>query len=68
MMYVKGIDYHELSVDSDKVMLGDNNRSWIHRFDPTEPVPQAYFHDYVAGTLSVEVDLSNVECSCATGI
>jgi len=70
-MFVKGIDQRTLYVDQDdetSVVLGDNNRSWIHTFESGATEPTPYIHDYVASTFSVEVDLSKVECTCATGI
>lgn len=70
-MLVKGLDHQTLYVDTDSatsVVLGDNNRSWIHTFEAGATEPTPYIHDYVASTFSVEVDLSNVECTCATGI
>lgn len=68
-MYVKGIDNHELWVEENQVVLGENNRSWIHQMNSaTSEQPSPYLHDYVAGTLAVTVDLSEVECSCATGL
>lgn len=69
MMYVKGIDNHDLRVENNRIWLGDNNRSWIHeKNSTTTELPYPYYHDYMAGTLQVTVDLSEVECSCATGL
>ena len=52
-MYVKGLDGHCLSTENTKVILGENNRSWIHEYESDESVAAAYKHDYIASSLFV---------------
>lgn len=66
--YVKGLDGQCLETEGSGMKMGENNRSWIHAFATTESDSAAYKHYYLGGTLEYEVDLSQVECACASGV
>lgn len=67
-MWVKGLDGQDLETDGDVVRMGYNNRAWVTDFADDESVYWAYWHPYLGGTLSFDVDLSMVSCDCAAGI
>lgn len=67
-MWVKGIDGGYLETDGSVVRLGYNNRAWVTDFADDESVYWAYWHPYLGGSLSFDVDLSEVDCNCASGI
>lgn len=66
--YVKGLDGQSLETEASTMEMGENNRSWIHAFASDEEVTASYRHAYLGGTLEYDVDLSQVDCACASGV
>jgi len=67
-MFVKGIDGAELSTEGNAISMGCNNRAWITDFEEDESLYWAYWHDYLGGSLTFDVDLSGVACTKAAGL
>jgi len=67
-MYVKGLDGSKLTTEGDAVMLGCNNRAWITDYAKDEEMYWSYWHDYLGGSVTFDVDLSGVACNKASGL
>lgn len=67
--YVKGLNGQFLKAENQCIEIGENNRAFIHDIKWDDSTEWAFVHDtYVGGSLSFDVDLSEVPCQCATGV
>ena len=67
--FVKGLDGGLLETKDTCLTIGENNRAFLHDKDWNDSTDWAFFHDtYVGGSLSFDVDLSEVPCQCSTGV
>lgn len=48
--------------------MGENNRAFITDYPYDDNVFWAYKHTYLGGCVEFDVDVSEVDCSCAAGI
>lgn len=67
-MHVKGLDERHVSTEGKTVKLGYNNRAWINDYPYDNSIYWAYRHNYLAGSMSFDIDLSNVDCACKSGV
>lgn len=67
-MWVKGLDERYLATEGASVIMGDNNRAWITDYAYDDSTYWAYWHNFLGGTFTLDVDLSSVECGCTSGI
>lgn len=67
-MHVKGLDDRHVSTDGRTLYMGQNNRAWINDYAYDESVWWAYRHNYLAGSMSYDVDLHEVDCACRSGV
>ena len=66
--YVKGLDGRRLSTSGREITMGDNNRAFVVDYPYDDRVYWSYWHNYLGGTVSFDVDVSDVECACAAGV
>jgi len=66
--YVKGLYGSTLETDGDTLNMYMNNRAWVldHPYD--DSVFWAYKHKYQGGSVTFDVDMSEVGCGCAAGV
>ena len=66
--YVKGLYGSTLETDGDTLNMYENNRAWVldHAYD--DSVFWAYKHKYQGGSVTFDVDMSEVGCGCAAGV
>lgn len=48
--------------------MGQNNRAWVRDHSDDSSLYWVYMHDYLGGTMEFDVDLSEVDCACASGL
>jgi len=48
--------------------MGDQNRGFIHDFKFDDSTIWAFYGKYLGGSVSFDVDVSEVECACVAGV
>lgn len=67
-MTAYGLPGKELTGSGDELTMGQNNRAWVLDFPNDDSVYWSYWHDYLGGSISYDIDLSAVDCACSAGI
>jgi len=68
-MWLKGIAGQCLETEGSTVEMGQNNRAWLNdEPDREDSAELAYYHNYLGGSMEYDVDLSQVDCACASGM
>jgi hypothetical protein len=65
--YLKGLN-ENLSASQTNISMGGNNKSWVLDQADETTIDSAYWHDYLGGSLSFDVDVVDVGCQCAATI
>ena len=66
--FVKGLDGHPLTTMDREICMGENNRAFVLDYPYDESIYWSYWNNYFGGTLTFDVDLSEVDCACAAGV
>lgn len=67
-MTAYGLPNKQLTTSGNEVTMGHNNRAWILDYPNDQAVYWSYWHNYLGGTLSYDIDLSGVDCACSAGL
>lgn len=65
---MKGLDGAYLSTNDREITMGLNNRAFVLDYAYDTSSYWSYWHNYLAGSLSYTVDVSQVPCACVAGI
>ena len=66
--YIKGLDGQRLTTSGNSITMGENNRGFIFDFANDESTYWNYYHQYLGGSISFDVNVSDVSCGCAAGV
>jgi hypothetical protein len=66
--YVRGLDGRDLSTQDRSISMGANNRAFILDFPYDDETYWAYDHYFLGGSMSYDVDVSQVSCDRAAGL
>ena len=66
--YVRGLDGRDLTTQDRAITMGSNNRAFILDFPYDDTCYWAYEHFFLGGSMSYDVDVSQVSCDRAAGL
>jgi len=66
--WVKGRDARDLDTAGTEIIMGEDNYSFVWELPDDSSVDNAYEHDLVGGSLSFNVDVTQMDESCAGGV
>jgi len=67
--WIKGLDNKNLSTEMSLIKMGKDNRFFVRDYSTdSEESFWAYQHNYLGGTLEFDVNVKQLNCSCAAGV
>ena len=66
--YIKGLDGKRLTTEGTSINMGEGNRGFIFDYPYDDDTYWNYYHQYLGGTLSFDVNVNDVGCGCAAGV
>ena len=65
---MRGLDGSYLETSDDTIEMGLDNKAFVLEYEYDDSEFWSYWHEYLGGTLTFDVDVSKVECECAAGV